>query len=164
MTTRRSLFPSLALASSSYRSVSTPTGADKFQPILLDSPPAERDFHGCQRFLQLLDPGRNLDLHRMVGRVTQSEFRTVLVSLPDERSNAGEEDEVLSGSNGQDPVPNRSSSEVATATIRKLVNESLKGISTEASPLASSGTRPFHRSNVSNSSRVICFPPPPPVG
>jgi hypothetical protein len=60
------------------------------------------------------------------------------------------------------PVPNRPAPEDATATIRKLVSESFSGISTTALPASSSGTRAFHKSSVSNSSRDDARPPPQP--
>ncbi len=63
-----------------------------------------------------------------------------------------------------EPVPKRSAPPVATATMRKAVTESLRGISTVASPLASSTTFPFHSNSVSNSSLVPCCEPPPPPG
>ena len=48
--------------------------------------------------------------------------------------------------------------------MRKLVSASFSGTSTDASPFASSATRGFHKSSVSNSSRVALCPPPPPAG
>ena len=45
----------------------------------------------------------------------------------------------------------------------KAVSESLSGTSTVALPASSSGTRAFHSSSVSNSSRADCRPPPPPA-
>ena len=52
------------------------------------------------------------------------------------------------------PVPNRPASPFATATMRKEVSESLSGTSTVALPCASSFTRAFQSSSVSNSSRA----------
>ncbi len=62
------------------------------------------------------------------------------------------------------PVPKRSGPTAAIATIRKRVSASFSGTSTVALPFASSVTRGFHSSNVSNSSRVGALPPPPPAG
>ncbi len=62
------------------------------------------------------------------------------------------------------PVPKVPGPTAAMATIRKLVSASLSGTSSEASPLASSVTRGFQSSSVSNSSRVELCPPPPPAG
>ncbi len=62
------------------------------------------------------------------------------------------------------PVPNSPAPALATATMRNPVSESLSGISTLASPAASSGTRARHASSVSKSSRVGWRPPPPPAG
>ena len=59
------------------------------------------------------------------------------------------------------PVPKRSGPTAAIATIRKRVSASFSGTSTVALPLASSVTRGFHSSSVSNSSRVGALPPPP---
>jgi len=50
----------------------------------------------------------------------------------------------------KDPVP-----ESATAMMRNDVSESLSGMSTTALPFASSGTRAFHSSSVSKSSRAV---------
>ena len=61
------------------------------------------------------------------------------------------------------PLPKRCAPSSAMATRRKLVSESFSGTSTTASPLASSTTRSFHTSSVSNSSRVPPLPPPPPA-
>lgn len=52
----------------------------------------------------------------------------------------------------------------ATTTMRKPVSASLSGTFTTASPRSSSTTRGFHKSSVSNSSRVGKLPPPPPGG
>jgi len=62
------------------------------------------------------------------------------------------------------PLPKRFTPRSATATMRKLVSESLSGTSSVALPSPSSCTRGFHSSNVSNSSRVGLLPPPPPAG
>ncbi len=61
------------------------------------------------------------------------------------------------------PLPKRCTPSSATATRRKLVSESFSGTSISASPLASSTTRGFHSSSVSNSSRAPPRPPPPPA-
>jgi len=61
------------------------------------------------------------------------------------------------------PVPNQPAPPLATATMRKLVSESLSGISTLALPSMSSATRAFHSSSVSKSSRAEPRPPPPPA-
>ena len=60
------------------------------------------------------------------------------------------------------PVPNSPMPESATAIMRNEVSESFSGMSTLARPFASSGTLAFHSSSVSNSSRAVCRPPPPP--
>src|SRR3989337_1356744 len=61
------------------------------------------------------------------------------------------------------PVPNSPTPPVATATILKLVRESLSGISTLASPFSFRATFAFQNKRVSNNSRVICLLPPPPT-
>ncbi len=60
------------------------------------------------------------------------------------------------------PVPKRSSPSSAMATISKLVRASFSGTCTWARPWASSGTTGCHSSKVSNNSRVLLRPPPPP--
>ncbi|MDR8955244.1 hypothetical protein FEP76_03750 [Burkholderia multivorans] len=62
------------------------------------------------------------------------------------------------------PVPKRSAPTAAIATMRKRVSASFSGTFTVALPFASSVTRGFHSSSVSNSSRVGALPPPPPAG
>ena len=62
------------------------------------------------------------------------------------------------------PVPNAPAPLVATATMRNVLSESLSGTSTVARPAASRRTRPFHSNRVSNSSRAVWRPPPPPCG
>jgi hypothetical protein len=61
------------------------------------------------------------------------------------------------------PVPNCCVPASAMATSLKLVSESFSGTSITASPLASSATTAFQISRVSNSSRVLPRPPPPPA-
>ncbi len=141
-----------------------PTGTRLSQPIALASPAARGTINGARESeipSALADASTSMLFCIVFLRVNSARNRS-----PSRTSGASPEKIIRSCVDWIDaePVPKRPWPPVATAAILKPVIESLRGISTEASPFPSSGTRPFHRRSVSKSSRVICRPPPPPEG
>ena len=107
--------------------------SDSATPLTLAATRTSRAFSVVLRSVNV---ERNLSPWRTTGAMPERMIKSLFVRIDVE------------------PVPKRSAPAVATATMRKLVMESLSGTSTVAMPLSFRGTRPFQSSNVSNISRV----------
>ena len=120
VTARRSPVPAGPAASTSYRSESIPAGAVRFQPTTLDSPAARfsdsagrgslccgtraetRTSSARSVALRTVNSERNRSPSRTTGAIPENIIRSCVARIEVE------------------PVPKRSSPELATATIRKL--------------------------------------------